>query len=191
MQLDVLQEETTTSKWSIPLSRTMAVPAEKIWETITTPEVLEKSHPFVKKNPTERWSGVGSTDMIYYYSGMTLTRRITRWIDGVGYDLEATDEEGRTSHVTWRIHDVDGASSTLTIAILPYLFEGAPGPLRWLPHHLYLRPMITRYLDSVLKGFEAYITTGEAVRRNQFGSHYVFSPRIKGENYPDRRAEIS
>ena len=182
MQLDALRQETQLPPWYIPLSRTMAVPAERIWETITTPEVLEQSHPFVDKNPAERWSGVGSRDRIYYYSGMTLTRHITRWIDGVGYDLEATDEQGRTSRVIWRVHDVDGASSTLTIAIRPYLFERAPRLLRWLPHHLYLRPLIRHYLDSVLKGFEVYITTGETVRRNQFGSHYVFSPRIKRQN---------
>ncbi len=179
MQLDVLHEETTTFKWPIPLSRTMAVPAERLWETITTPEILERSHPFVDKNPAERWSGVGSRDTIYYHSGLTLDRHITHWIEGVGYDLDATDQQGRTSHVIWRIDDVDGARSTLTIAIMPYLFQRAPRPLRWLPHHLYLRPMIRRYLDSVLKGFEVYITTGQTVRRNQFGSHYVFSPRIK------------
>lgn len=180
MQLDVLHDETTsTFKWPIPVSRTMDAPAARIWETITTPEILEKSHPFVEKNPAERWSGVGSRDRIYYYSGLTLERHVTRWIDGVGYDLDATDQQGRTSHVTWRIHDVDGARSTLTIAILPYLFQRAPWPLRWLPHHLYLRPLIRSYLASVLKGFDYYIATGETVRRNQFGSHYVFSPRIK------------
>ena len=68
---------------------------------------------------------------------------------------------------------------------MPYLFQRAPWPLRWLPHHLYLRPLITRYLDAVLKGFEVYITTGEVVRRNQFGSHYVFSPRTKRKNDAD------
>lgn len=181
MQLELTHEETTTFKWPIPLSRTMAVPAERLWETITTPGILEQSHPFVDKNPAVRWSGVGSRDTIYYYSGLTLDRHITHWIEGVGYDLDATDQQGRTSHVIWRIDDGDGARSTLTIAIMPYLFQHAPRLLGWLPHHLYLRPMIRRYLDSVLKGFEVYITTGQTVRRNQFGSHYVFSPRIKRE----------
>ncbi len=179
MQLELTPEETTTFKWPIPLSRMMAVPAERLWETITTPGILEQSHPFVDKNPAERWSGVGSRDTIYYHSGLTLDRHITHWIEGVGYDLDATDQQGRTSHVIWRIHDVDGARSTLTIAIMPYLFQRVPRPLRWFLHHLYLRPMIRRYLDSVLKGFEVYITTGQTVRRNQFGSHAVFSPRIK------------
>lgn len=57
----------------------------------------------------------------------------------------------------------------------PYWLQNLPATIRWLPHILYLGPMLRKYLLSVVKGFEWFAIHGESVPRNQFGSHSWFS----------------
>jgi len=38
-----------------------------------------------------------------------------------------------------------------------------------------VRPMLSKYLSSVVRGFEWYVIRGEPVPGNQFGSHRWFS----------------
>jgi hypothetical protein len=64
----------------------------------------------------------------------------------------------------------------LTITVFPQVLQQLSVMIRWLPHVVRLRPMLRSYLISVLKGFDWYITTGQPVKRNQFGSHEWFSP---------------
>jgi len=70
MQLEWTQEVTTTFRWPIPLNRTMAVPAECIGKTITTPEILERSHPFVEKNPAQRSVGISLDRIMSFHPGL-------------------------------------------------------------------------------------------------------------------------
>jgi hypothetical protein len=65
----------------------------------------------------------------------------------------------------------------LRITVHPHLLQNVPIALRWLPHILYVRPMLQKYLSSVVGGFEWYVTRGEPVPRNQFGTHPWFSRR--------------
>jgi hypothetical protein len=50
-----------------------------------------------------------------------------------------------------------------------------PPIVRWLPHLFVLRPRLRAYLESVVRGYEWYITKGEPVPRNQFGAHPWYS----------------
>ena len=59
----------------------------------------------------------------------------------------------------------------------PHLLQGMPTALRWLPHIAYVKPMLQRYLLSVVRGVEWIVTRGEPVPRNQFGSHRWFSAK--------------
>ena len=59
------------------------------------------------------------------------------------------------------------------------LSPNVPEFIRWLPYVLRLSPLLSGYLESVLKGLEYYITTGQKVKRNQFGAHPLFSPKTK------------
>ena len=70
---------------------------------------------------------------------------------------------------------VDSQNSLLRIAVYPHLLQNIPPAIRWLPHLLYVGPLLRRYLSSVARGFEWYVTRGEAVPRNQFGRHPWFS----------------
>jgi hypothetical protein len=97
------------------------------------------------------------------------------WIDGAGYDLEIGRSGEETSFVSWRIAPIDYRTCTLRIAVYPHVLQRVPVAIRWLPHLLRVRPQLTSYLTSVVRGFEWYATKGQPVPRNQFGTHPWFS----------------
>ena len=175
--MPLLEDPKPGFKWPVAVAHTIAAPAEKVWATVSMPGNLEHCHPFCKRNPVEVWPGEGSRDAIHYLSGRVLERRFCRWIDGVGYDLEIGRRGGRSSFVSWRILPGRDQDCTLRIAVYPHILQGIPVAIRWLPHALRIRPMLRSYLESVVKGFEWYVTRGEPVPRNQFGSHPWFSAR--------------
>jgi hypothetical protein len=166
-------------RWPVAAAGTIAAPVDRLWDAISTPGNLERCHPFCAKNPVEVWPGETSRDEIHYLSGWIFERRFCRWIDGVGYDLEIGRRGGRTSFVSWRIHPDSSATSVLCITVYPHVLQNWPVAIRWLPHRLRLQPLLGRYLSSVVMGFEWYVTRGEVVARNQFGSHPWFSDRTR------------
>ena len=141
------------------------------------PGNLELCHPFCESNPVTAWPGAESHDEVRYLSGWVYERRFERWIEGVGYDLQIGAHGEATSLVSWRLEPFDRAVCVLRITVHPHLLQNVPVALRWLPHILYVRPMLQRYLSSVVGGFEWYVTRGEPVPRNQFGTHPWFSGR--------------
>lgn len=164
-------------KWPVAVSRSISASARDVWQAISMPGNLEPCHPFCSKNPVEVWPGEESRDEIHYLSGWVYARRFCRWIEGVGYDLEIGRRGGRQSFVSWRITPEDGHNCTLRITVYPHALQGLPVIIRWVPHMLSIGPMLRKYLSSVVRGFEWYVTRGEAVPRNQFGSHPWFSSR--------------
>ncbi len=162
-------------RWPVAVAGSIAAPAEKLWETISSPGNLELCHPFCARNPVDVWPGDASRDEIHYLSGWVFERRFCRWIDGVGYDLEIGRHGRRSSLVSWRILSVDNRGCILRIAVYPHALQNVPVAIRWIPHSLRLGPMLRRYLSSVTRGFEWYVIRGEPVPRNQFGSHPWFS----------------
>jgi hypothetical protein len=139
------------------------------------PGNLELCHPYCSSNPVQIWPGPESRDEVHYLSGWFLERRFCHWIEGVGYDLEIGRRGGGESFVSWRISPIDDQSCTLRITVYPHILQKLPFVIRWLPHLLRLRPMLRKYLQSVVKGFEWYVTRGERVPRNNFGGHPWFS----------------
>ena len=164
-------------RWPVAVAESIAAPAAEVWEAISMPGNLEVCHPFCAENPVHAWPGAESHVEIRYLSGWVFERWFREWIEGVGYDLEIGRPGGRTSFVSWRIIPQGARESTLRIAVYPYVFQDLPVPIRWLPYRMRLRPMLTRYLRSVVGGFEWYVTRGEPVPRNQFGTHPWFSAR--------------
>lgn len=162
-------------KWPVAAERPILAPAQKIWEAMSTPRNLELCHPFCEKNPVHVWPGPDSRDEVHYISGWVYERRFRQWIEGVGYDLEIGRRGGGTSFVSWRILPDDNRSCTLRIVVYPHILQNVPVAIRWLPHWLHLRPRLKTYLESVVRGFEWYVTRGEPVPRNQFGTHPWFS----------------
>lgn len=165
-------------KWPVAVSRTIAAPASKIWEVISSPGGLPLYHPFCEKNPVFEWPGADSHDEIHYFSGVVLVRRFTNWYEDVGYDLEIGRDGGRQSIVSWRITQIKELRSSIGITIFPHAVQHLPVVARWAPHLFWLRPKLKDYLRSVVKGLDWFINHGQPVRRNQFGAHPWFSPTI-------------
>lgn len=165
------------SRFGRPVSakRTIAAPAEDVWEVISAPGNLERCHPFCASNPVQSWPGPDSRDEVHYLSGWVYERQFVNWLEGIGYDLEIGRQGGARSYVSWRIAARDDQSCSLAITVYPQLIPGWPVVLQWIPHWLRIRPYLKSYLTSVIRGFEWYITRGEAVPRDQFGTHPWFS----------------
>ena len=162
-------------QWPVASEQRIAAPAEKVWDAISTRGNLELCHPFCERNPVQVWPGPDSRDEVHYLSGWVYERRFRRWYEGVGYDLEIGRRGGGTSLVSWRITPVDQDSCVLSITVYPHILQNWPAVLRWIPYTLRLRPMLKKYLESVVRGFEWYVVRGEPVSRNQFGRHPWFS----------------
>ena len=163
-------------KWPVSVSRGMQAQPQQIWSAITKPGNLNDCHPFCEDNSVCEWPGVGSKDVIHYYSGWVMQREFVSWIDGVGYDLliGKTGDE-KKSYVSWRITEEQKDTGKLTITIYPYSLQHVPAIIRWAPYKTVIQPALHSYLESVLKGFEWFITTGKPVSKDQFGSHSWFS----------------
>lgn len=175
-----MQKANSGSKWRIAAERTIAAPAEEVWDAISMRGNLELCHPFCAKNPVQVWPGEESHDEIHYLSGWVYERRFKRWIEGTGYDLEILQRDAVLATVCWRISRVDEKSCRLSITVYSRLLQNLPVMVRWLTFVLRLRPMLRKYLQSVVKGFEWYVTRGEPVPRNQFGKHPWFSDTVSG-----------
>jgi len=145
-----------------------------VWRQISAPGYLEECHPFCAANPVEVWPGGGSIDRIEYHNGRQLVRSFVAWYEGEGYDVEITDANGEVADVAWRLAAAP-QGSVLSIAITPKMLDGRAAPIRWLAGFV-VRPMLRRYLQSVLSGVEYRVVTGQPVTHNQFGSHAWFSP---------------
>lgn len=164
-------------RWPVAAALPIAAPTAKVWNAISMPGNLEMCHPFCAANPVHVWPGADSRDEVHYLSGWIFERAFRRWIDGVGYDLEIGRRGGRTSFVSWRIVPAAGDESLLRITVYPHVLQELPVAVRWLPYRVRVQPLLSHYLSCVVRGFEWYVTRGEAVPRNQFGSHPWFSVR--------------
>ena len=141
---------------------------------MSTPGHLELCHPFCAANPVEQWPGPVSRDSVEYHNGRVVDREVTAWQNGVGFTVDVSDDNGPLATVAWRIRDVAGGSE-LTISLIPRTFRTVPWAVGWLPQLLVVRPMLRRYLRSVVTGVRWRLETGEPVTPNQFGRHRWFS----------------
>jgi hypothetical protein len=164
-------------RWPVTVKRDLAASATEVWQVISAPGNLEACHPYCSSNPVQRWPGPDSRDEVHYFSGWIYERRFNNWIDGSGYDLEIGRAGGEKSSVSWRIEPVDETNCTLSITVCSSVLKRYPLVIRWIPYLLRVRPMLRKYLRSVIKGVEWYATRGESVTEDQFGRHPWFSAR--------------
>ena len=168
-------DPTSGFRWPVSVERSLPASAQAVWTAISSPGNLERCHPFCEKNPVKTWPGPDSRDEIHYLSGWYYERRFREWIEGVGYDLEIGRPGGGQSLVSWRLRPVDDHRCSLRITVCPHILQRLPIVIRWIPYWLRVRPQLRRYLDSVIRGIEYYVTRDEPVPRNAFGTHSWFS----------------
>lgn len=171
------QELHSEFKWPVFVVNRIAAPANELWKVISSPGNLELCHPFCSSNPVQQWPGPDSRDEVHYLNGLIYERRFTRWIDGVGYDLEIGTHDGEKSFVSWRITAVKKDRCELRITVYPHALRKIPILIRWFPHFFWLRPLLRNYLESVVRGFDWYLVHREPVAKNAFGPHPWFSSR--------------
>ena len=159
----------------VSLNIKIDVSVQKVWEVISKPSNLELYHPFCETNPVEKWPGNNSIDYVNYYNGLKFKRIFTDWIEDQGYSLLIGKENGRKSKVIWKISKTDDLSSELEITIYPHDIIRYPNGIKQLIHLFYIKPMLRKYLASVLTGFKTYLKNGEPISKNQFGTHRWFS----------------
>ena len=164
-------------KWPVAFEKAIAAPAPAVWDAISMPGNLEPCHPLCARNPVQSWPGPDSRDEVHYLNGLIYERRFRDWTDGIGYDLAVGERGGPKSSVSWRIRAIDDRCCVLRIAVNPHPLQSIPAPLRRVPYRLWLRPRLEAYLESVVRGFEWYVTRGEPVPREAFGRHPWFSSK--------------
>ena len=166
-----------TFRWPVSVERVIEAPAREVWEAISSPGNLENCHPFCVSNPVHAWPGPESRDEVHYLSGWKFERRFQEGIEGTGYDVEIGRKEGGKSTVSWRITPVDDSSCRLLITVRPHGLQSIPVVFRWVPHLLWLRPLLRKYLDSVIRGVGWFVIRNEPVPRDAFGPHPWFSAK--------------
>ncbi len=164
------------NNWPISVNVEVPLPPEKVWEQMITPGNAVLWHPFVKEHSAANWSGIGSKDKVTYSSGATFDREIVEWIDCVGYDLKVTSNGKNEILVVWRITKQGNGSCNLSVTAHVSFLKKLPFPIRWAVHKFKIKPLFSAYLKSAMQGFVFYASTGEQVKRNQFGTHPLFSP---------------
>lgn len=153
-------------------------PVARVWEVISSPGNLNNCHPYCKNNSVVKWGGVGAEDGIEYYNGLKLKRVFTQWDEGSGYTLLIGKGKVAVAEVFWEItcltKEVSGFS--IKISMLPdIVLRKYPKWLRPLTRKVYLRPIMSQYIQAVVKGFKYFIETGKPVKKNQFGYNRMFS----------------
>ena len=170
-------DRSTGFRWPVSIEKVIDAPAKIVWEVISQPGNLERIHPFCTSNPVKAWPGPSSRDEVHYLSGWVYERRFREWIEGVGYDLEIGRSGGGQSSVSWRITPIGKDRCSIRITVSPHVLQRMPVIVRWIPHLLWVRPQLRKYLRSVVSGIDWFVTRGEPVPKNAFGTHPWFSAR--------------
>ena len=145
-----------------------------VWELISKKSNLELFHPFCRNNKVIKWSKENSIDEIEYLNGLVLNRTFCNWIDQVGYDLYINQKGNPPSYVSWRLKRMENGCE-ISISIYPYLFNSANKLFNVIPFYFIVRPLLAKYLHSVIGGMKWYIENGTPTPKNHFGAHKWFS----------------
>jgi hypothetical protein len=151
-----------------------------VWNVISTPSILEKTHPYCKKNSVQSWDKVNSKDIILYYNGMRLNRIFTEWTEKKGYSLIIGNNKIATAIVEWNLEPITLIKTKLSIDI--YVFPDIALQkyslvLRTIIKNVYFLPYMRHYIRTVCTGFRYHIETGNLVKKNQFGFNPLFSTK--------------
>ena len=159
------------------VSQSLVIPVAKpdLWQEISRAGSLNDTHPFCRSNKAIAWSIDDHKDELVYLSGLTFVRQFVTWNEGEGYQLIIGDKGGPQSFVRWEIESLSSTEAKLTITVYPYILAKLGKVLSFLPFQIYIKPRLSTYLKSVLRGHSHYLTTGEPVPRNHWGSHPWFS----------------
>ena len=67
---------------------------KKVWQIISEPGNLNKTHPFCKSNTVVKWDKDNHEDILEYLNGVILHRNFYQWDEGKGYELNIGRKNG-------------------------------------------------------------------------------------------------
>tara|TARA_Y100000992_G_scaffold294907_1_gene255204 strand:- start:695 stop:1183 length:489 start_codon:yes stop_codon:yes gene_type:complete len=146
---------------------------DDVWKVISSKEALELFHPYCLQNRVVSWGDI-KVDEIIYLNGLTFVREFTLWNPNHGFELTIGKRDGKKSKVKWKITK-STSGCQISITVWPYKSNKVPRVLYPLVSFFVVRPMLKKYLSSVLMGLDFYLTNKEVVKKNQFGKHPWFS----------------
>ena len=146
---------------------------KQVWQIISEPGNLNKTHPFCKSNTVVKWDNDNHEDILEYLNGVVLHRNFYKWDEGNGYELKIGRKTGRKSKVIWKI--TGDKKSNLNITVYPHVFSNRNKLSYYLIYTFFIKPGLKKYLNSVLKGYKWYLENKQSVPRNHFGKHKWFS----------------
>lgn len=160
---------------AVSVRHIIAAAADSVWQVISQPGQLTRYHPFCQATTVITWPGVGAKDTVTYSSGVHYERDFVTWIEGVGFDIEVGPPPHKTARVEWRITELGAHQSELAITVLPYLKADVAAPRKQVYQQRFFGAPMAQYLESVVQGVGHVATVGEAVQKNQFGTHPIYS----------------
>jgi hypothetical protein len=161
---------------SVRLARIIQAPAADVWKVISQPGDLNKYHPYCRENNVFKWPGAGSRDGVMYYSGLYMERDFMYWREGTGYDLQIGPPPRKSSWISWDIRPLREFQSELSIMVTPILESHLLESTKKIFVQTYYGKSMEVYLDSLLRGAEQFVMTGQVVKQRQFGTHPVYAP---------------
>ena len=160
----------------VRLARTIQASGADVWKVISKPGQLTKYHPYCRENDVYKWPGVGSRDGVTFHSGLYAERDFMCWREGLGYDLQIGPPPRKVAWSSWNIRPIEEAQSELSIMDTPILESHLLETTKKSYVQTYFGKSIEVYLDSLLRGVEQFVMTGQAVKPRQFGTHPVYAP---------------
>jgi hypothetical protein len=160
---------------AVSVSHMIEAASDRVWQVISQPGQLTRYHPFCQATTVIKWPGVGAKDTVTYYSGVHYERDFVTWIEGVGFDIEVGPPPHKTARVEWRTTELGEHRSELAITVMPYLKADVSAPRKQTYQQRFFGDIIAQYLESVVLGVGHVGTVGEAVQKNQFGAHPIYS----------------
>jgi hypothetical protein len=160
----------------VSLARIIQAPAAAVWKVISTPGQLTRYHPYCQENKVYKWPGVGSRDGVLYYSGLYMERDFMCWREGAGFDLQIGPPPRKSAWASWNIRHRAEAQSEMSLMVTPILESHLLETTKEIFVQTYFGMSTEVYLDSLLRGLEQFVMTGQEVEARQFGTHPTFAP---------------
>ncbi len=163
----------------VRLARTIQAPAADVWKVISKPGELNKYHPYCRENiPVYKWPSVGSRDGVSYYSGLYFERDFIYWREGAGYDLQISPSP-KDGVDLLEFATAWGTQSELSLTVTPILESYLVETTKKSYMQTYFGKSIEVYLDSLLRGVEQFVTTGQEVKPHSSGPTPCMHPECK------------
>ena len=160
----------------IPVSNEIEInsSAEKLWNLISSPAHLNLFHPFCKENKVINWNENQKKDILIYLNDLKYIREFYEWNENYGYSLFIGKNNGEKSKVEWKIFFRNN-KVFLKIKVYPYIFSNKNKLIYLFYYFFFIKPMLKKYLNSVLKGINWYLKHKKPIPENKFGKHSWFS----------------